>query len=199
MLTAAAGAGRYGLRARYRPSYMTRWNGSLLPQTNVRPQSSMLMPCCPPPLVSSNVVGARVEQEALAADRALASRPSPSAGRTLPPAQAGRDVEAVVEPPAERVEHRLAGVVAAEPGEDDPAHVGLAVAVGVLAVEMSGTQPTKTPPSQQATAAGDRRLSAKTVLLSKLPSPSVSSSSRTQPRPWGFVLAYWLYSGNSAT
>src|SRR5262245_1706633 len=47
IFTAAPGASRYGFRARYRPSYMTRKTGSWLVQTNERPQSSMLRPCWP--------------------------------------------------------------------------------------------------------------------------------------------------------
>ena len=144
---------------------MTRWTGSLLVQTNVRPQSSRLMPCWPPPLVSSNVSPGRVEEEALAADRDRL-RVRPAGPADVAAADAGRDVDAVVEAPAERVQHPLAGAVAPEAGEDDPPDVGLAVAVGVLQVQEIGTEPTKTPPSQQATAEAIGTSSAKTVLLS---------------------------------
>ena len=44
---------RYGLRARYRSSYIKSRNGSLLRQRNSRPQSSIAKPCCPPPLAAS--------------------------------------------------------------------------------------------------------------------------------------------------
>lgn len=68
-----------------------------------------------------------------------------------------------------------------------------------LRYHRSGTTPTNTPPSQHATATGESS-SAYTVALPYCPSPSASSRSLTHPRTFGgFGLAYWLYSGNSAT
>ena len=79
----------------------------------------------------------RVEEEPVAADRDRPRRRAIAAAHRAA-VEAGRDVEAVIQPPPERVEHPLAGLVGAEPGEDDAAHVGLAVAVGVLEVEQVG-------------------------------------------------------------
>src|ERR1043165_6495170 len=47
----------------------------------------------------------------------------------------GRYVKAVIQPPAERIEHRLTSFIAGKAGVDDFANIGLAVAVGVLEVK----------------------------------------------------------------
>ena len=111
-------------------------------------------------------LAARVEEEAVAADRdRLAPRPVGAAD--VAAVEAGRDVEAIVEAPAERVQHPLAGQVLAEAGEDDPAHVGLAVAVGVLEVEQVGrrTRRRRRRPSRRRRVAIGTS-AAKSVLLS---------------------------------
>src|SRR5262249_55038010 len=78
--------------------------------------------------------GARVESENLAADR---DRPGflPAGVADRAATVAGLDVDAVVEQPAERVQHGLAAGVTGEAGENHPADVRLAVAVGVLGVQ----------------------------------------------------------------
>ena len=77
---------------------------------------------------------ARVEQEPTTAnrDRCLGRLTHPPHVAT---GKVGRYVVAVVEAPAERVEHCFPGLVTGKPGEDRSAHVGDPVSVGVLQVE----------------------------------------------------------------
>src|SRR5262249_34022881 len=77
---------------------------------------------------------ARIDDETLTAHGDLLGI-LPLGVADLAAAEAGLDVNAVVEQPAERVEQSLAAGVAGEAGEDDPADVGLAVAVRVLGVQ----------------------------------------------------------------
>src|SRR5439155_4458990 len=76
--------------------------------------------------------GARVKEEALAAYR---NRPGILLAGVADRASAGAglDMDAVVEAPAKRVEQGLAAnIIAGKAGKDDPADIGLAIAVGVL-------------------------------------------------------------------
>jgi hypothetical protein len=82
-------------------------------------------------------LAARVEQETLVADRhrfgvRLVPRPNVAA------VDAGGNVEAIVEPPAKRVNHPLAGLVPVKPSVNHAANVRLAVAPGVLEVKQVG-------------------------------------------------------------
>ena len=122
----------------------------------------------------------RVEAEVAAAGRPIGGASGRSRGPDLAAVARRRAVDRVVEAPVQVVHHRL-DVELAEPGEDPSAHVGPAVAVGVLEVQMSGVAATKTPPFHTATPVGQDSPSAKTCPSSKPPSPSRSISRRTRP------------------
>ena len=133
--TAAAGARRYGFRAMYRLSYITRWNGSLLPQTYVRPQSSRRHPVLAAAAGQLERLVPRVEEEAIAAHRDRPRRRAIAAAHRSPPSSPVEMWKRLSSPHRNELSIPSPAGSRAEPGEDDAAHVGLAVAVGVLEVE----------------------------------------------------------------